>query len=261
MKRKGFFARLADLWRGFWGVRLSDVEARNAEAVYHNAINDHVGHHDRLKQAIARLVYLRNRIEADHRSRSEDLELIDTALRRAVADNNDDQAMALIRKKRSLEEEVERLATELASLTQQADKAKKGLQEVQLAIRRLKEERSEMLARKAHALARRDAQQILKRLTDTSHLLGSVSALENVRESIVRLENEVDLDDETTQTPGEVSMSALRREAQDERDRQLLSEMKQEMGSQLMVETSPESGNQGKTLGPMEEEPSIAASA
>ena len=25
MQRKGFFARLADLWRGFWGVKLSDA--------------------------------------------------------------------------------------------------------------------------------------------------------------------------------------------------------------------------------------------
>jgi phage shock protein A len=254
MERKGFFARVADLWRGFWGVKLSDAEARNAEAVYHNAITNHVGHHDKLKEAIARLVYLRNRMEADHKSHEKDLALVEGALKRALSNNDDDMALALIRKKKHFEAEVERLANELAALTGQTQNAKEGLQEVQLAIRRLKEERGQMLARKAHAVARRDAQEALKRLTDQSHLMGSVSALENVRESIIRLEHEVGLDDETPQLPGEVSMAQLRRDAQDTEDRAVLAELKEELGSHMLVEAEAElNGGNGKTLGPVEE--------
>ncbi len=263
MQRKGFFARLADLWRGFWGVKLSDAEARNAEAVYHNAIADHVRHHDKLKEAIARLVYLRNRMEADHKERGRDLALVEGALKRALSNNDDDLALALIRKKRHFEAEVERLAAELAAMTTQTEKAKEGLQEVQLAIRRLKEERGEMLARKAHALARRDAQEALRRVTDQSSLMGSVSALENVRESIVRLEHEVGMEEEMPQVPGEVSMRDLRREAQDAEDRQTLEELKAELGSHMLVEAAPEAelnGGNGKTLGPVEEEQQTEAS-
>jgi phage shock protein A len=259
MQKRGFFARLADLWRGFWGVKLSDAEARNAEGVYHNAIAEHVRHHDKLKEAIARLVYLRNRMDADHQERAKDLSLVEKALARAIANNDDDKALALIRKKRSFEAEVDRLANELAALTQQTQKAKEGLGEVQLAIRRLKEERGEMLARKAHAVARRDAQEALKRLTDQSNLMGSVSALGNVRESIIRLEHEVGLEEETPQIPGEVSMAQLRREFVDEEDRRVLAELKEELGSHMLVEASPEAelngGNgSGKTLGPVETE-------
>ena len=42
MQRKGFFSRILDLWRGFWGSKLDGAEARQAEAVYHNAIEQRV---------------------------------------------------------------------------------------------------------------------------------------------------------------------------------------------------------------------------
>jgi phage shock protein A len=261
MSRKGFWARLGDLWRGFWGVKLSDAEARNAEAVYHNAINEHVQHHDRLKEAIARLVYLRNRLEADLLERRNDLRLVEKALTRTVQTHDDAQALSLIRKKRSFETEIARLTGQLEGVTKQADKAKEGLAELQLAVRRLKEERAEMLARKAHALARREAQEALKRLTDTSSLLGTVSALDNVRESILRLEHEVGLEEETPQLPGEVSMAELRRQAQDESDRETLAELKASMG--LMVESPPETAHDvgGKTLGPVPERAAVVDAA
>ncbi len=253
MSNKGFFARLADLWRGIWGVKLSDAEARNAEAVYHNAINDHVGHHDRLKEALARLVYLRNRIDAELRERTKDLGLVDGALTRAAQAQDDARALALLRKKRQLEQETERLGQELAGLSRQAEKAKEGLLQLQQAIRRLKEERAEMLARKAHALARRDAQQALQRLNDTSDLLGAVSALDNVRESILRLENEVGIEEETPTLPGEVSLRELRRTAEEEADREALADLKARLG--LIVESPADELNSatGKSLGPAEE--------
>ena len=48
-ERSGFFARLMDLWRGFWGIKIRDAEARNAEVVYHNAVEQRRGiTHERL---------------------------------------------------------------------------------------------------------------------------------------------------------------------------------------------------------------------
>ncbi len=65
MSNRGFFGRLADLWRGFWGIKLRNVESANADAVYLSAIQQRQRHHTELRQAVAKLLYMRNRIEAD----------------------------------------------------------------------------------------------------------------------------------------------------------------------------------------------------
>src|SRR5687768_12670270 len=82
MQRKGFFARLADVWRGFWGVRVSQLEVQNAEAVYYQAIRERERHQQELKTAAARLVYLRNRTEAQLQQAKTDHALVTEALRR-----------------------------------------------------------------------------------------------------------------------------------------------------------------------------------
>ena len=52
-------------------------------------------------------------MEADYKEREKDLGLVEGALKRALSDNDDDMALALIRKKRHFEAEVERLANEI----------------------------------------------------------------------------------------------------------------------------------------------------
>lgn len=255
MNRKGFFARLADLFRGMFGVKLKNAEARNAEAVYHNAVGEHVRHHDRLKDAITRMVYLRNKVEADLKDKQNDLRLVVKALNKAVRDSDDDRAMALIRTRNKLTAEVERLQSELQRLAVQSEKAKEGLVEVKNAIGRLKVEREEMLARKAHALARRDAQNALNRLTDVGHLDGALSALDSVRESILQLEQSVEIDDEAeVEARGEISIAALRREAVEDAERDELARLKTEAGRNLLPEARiPAAGNgSGSVLEPIE---------
>jgi phage shock protein A len=255
MKQKGFFARLADLFRGIFGVQLKNAEARNAEAVYHNAISEHVRHHDRLRDAITRMVYLRNKVEADLKDKQNDLRLVIKALSRSVRGSDDDRAIALIRTRNKLTAEVERLQAELQRLATQSDKAKEGLVEVKSAIGRLKVEREEMLARKAHAVARRDAQDALSRLTDVGHLDGALTALDSVRESILQLEQAVDLDDEAeVEARGEISISALRREAVEDAEREELARLKVEAGRNLLAEAQvpAHTGNSGSVLEPIE---------
>ena len=36
----GFFARVGNLWNGFWALFVSDLETNNAEAVYEAAIEE-----------------------------------------------------------------------------------------------------------------------------------------------------------------------------------------------------------------------------
>lgn len=212
----GFFSRLLNLWRGIWGAKLSDVEVRNAEAVYHNAIRQRAGQHNRLKDAVGRLVYLRNRLEADIQQRQRDRQMVEQSLAKLVGED-DDRALALIRKRRAIAVEIERLQGEHERITIQAEAAKQGLREVGDSIRRLKQERTEMLARKANALARIEVADILER--STSDLSTTNQALENVREAITRLEYRAELEvNDDFELNGELSLAELRRSFEDEED-------------------------------------------
>ncbi len=237
MQRRGFFGRLADLWRGIFRVKLSAAEARNAEVVYHNAILEHERHHEKLKETLGRMIYLRNRVEAERRERAQDLTIVEDALHRAVAGGEDERSLGLIRKRRSLAGELERLAGELARLSLHTDKTKVGLKEVGEAVKHLKLEREEMLARKAHALARRDVQEALKALQGGG-LSGTLSALDGVRESILELEQRVDLGDEPQAESGEPSMDALRREAALVAERDELARLKADLAGRTLPEPS-----------------------
>ncbi len=219
MQGKGFFARMADLWRGFWGITVSNAEARNAEAVYHNAITQRAQQLNRLKQAVGRLVFLRNRVEQEQQKALEDRRLVEASLERAVHNSEDAKALALIRKKKSLVEEVERCNNEYIRLDTQVENSKEGLRELAKAIGQLKSECTEMLARKANAEARLEINTALQKSRGNfAHL---DSGLESVRESIMRLETAADLDDVSTQDEnfeesGEVSLAQLRRQSADD---------------------------------------------
>lgn len=235
--RKGFFGRLLDLWRGFWGNKITDAEARNAEAVYYNAISRRTLQYDKLKDAVGRLVYLRNRIESDVEQRRSDLELVECSLGTAVATGSDGRALALIRKRRTLSDDVERLTLDHARLEDQADSAKEGLGELKKAIHRLQAERTEMLARKQHAVARLE---IATALEQTHGDFASADqALESVREAIARLEHRAEIGSVSGDELGldsDISMVELRRSAEDEQDVAELQALKRELGGHLLAD-------------------------
>jgi len=230
--RPGFFARFAALFRGRAGVKLRNAEVRNTEAVYHNAIERRTRQCAELKDAVGRLVYLRNRIEADLKRRTAELGLVAEGLVLAAEANEDDRALALLRKKRLLEAEIERLTTEHRRLDAQAVSSKVGLAEVRKSIEHLKQERDEMLARKAHAEARLEVAQALQQ--SSGSLAAADEALENVRESIQRLEQQADLDLDGDARGGDISMAQLRREAEERADRAALDTLKMELSGRLL---------------------------
>lgn len=215
--RKGFFARLLDLWRGIWGVKITDAEVRHAEAVYHRAIEERQDQYRKLKDAVGRLIYLRNRLEGDLQKRQHDLALVERHLLSVASSVDDTTGLALVRKKRTLSTEIERLETELQRVRSQAESAKEGLAQVKASVARLREERTQMLARKAHAMARLQVSETLAAANGEYHVTDE--ALENVREAIHRLEVQADLGgDEDLLSAGEISIAELRQNAVDEAD-------------------------------------------
>ena len=58
----GMFGRLANLWKGFVSLWISDIEKDHPEIAYENAINSMVEKYTRLKTATAAIIRRRDEI-------------------------------------------------------------------------------------------------------------------------------------------------------------------------------------------------------
>ena len=150
----GFFERLANVWKGFLSLWVSDVESRNPEAVYESAIDERVRKHRELKKAVSGIVYLRNKLATELESKEKEMREVMMQLPVAIEDGEDEVALLLIQKKDQLTAEIERLSAELQKVSEQAEEAKSGLIQFQGEIEKLKHEKESMLAKKANAEAR-----------------------------------------------------------------------------------------------------------
>ena len=56
----GFFERIVNVWRGWLGLKVSQAEANNPEAVYESAIEERIKKH-REQEPVSGIVYLRNK--------------------------------------------------------------------------------------------------------------------------------------------------------------------------------------------------------
>ena len=97
----GFFERLANVWKGFLSLWVSDVESRNPDAVYEAAINERVKKHLELKKAVSGIVYLRNKLSAELEQAEKELKEVMTQLPIAVEEGEDEVAIVLIQRKDS----------------------------------------------------------------------------------------------------------------------------------------------------------------
>lgn len=250
---RGFFERLVRLLRGIFGYRMSRAEASNAEAVYHNAIRGQREHHERLKQALGRLIYLRNKTDAALEHERETRELIEHALNDSVNDDDDGRALALIERQRRVDEQLERLERDHERFTDQVREGKLALTEISRSIARLHNERDEMLARKFQALARRDIQATLD---DALAIQGShLQALENVRESIAILETQTSLSRHLVTDEHDLSIDALRRQDVERKDREVLQRLKAKLSAEILPEDQDHQSSGSEHSTPSSAEP------
>src|SRR4030095_16909950 len=105
--------RLANLWKGFLSLWISDIEKEHPEIAYENAINSMVAKYSKLKTATAGII--RRREELDERFKRANAEWAQTEaeLDTAVSTNQDDLAVILIQKKNQLAADVTELKTEM----------------------------------------------------------------------------------------------------------------------------------------------------
>ena len=223
----GFFDRLANVWRGFLSLWISDIENRNPEAVYESAIDERVRKHRELKKAVSGIVYLRNKLSTELETKERELKEVMTQLPVAIEDGEDEVALVLIQKKDELTKDIESLSAELKKVSDQAEDAKAGLLSFQAEIEKLKREKEQMLAKKANAEARIQIQETLDGLSTEA----DVKALDNVREHISKLQAEADIGSEIAGDSLDAKLAKIKEKAANSSARAQLSEMKRQMES------------------------------
>jgi len=223
----GFFDRLANVWRGFLSLWVSDIENRNPEAVYEAAIEERVRKHRELKKAVSNIVYLRMKIQAELTEKEAKLKEASVQIPIAVERGDDEVALILIQQKNELTSSIETLKADLERTANEAEEAKKGLVSFTAEIEKLKREKDEMLARKANAEARIKIQETLDGLSTDA----DIKALENVREEIKKKQAEADLGSEIKGESLEGKLSKYKALAGDAMARSQLDEMKKQMAA------------------------------
>ena len=224
----GFFARVTNVWNGFWALFVSDLETNNAEAVYEAAIEERIKKHRELKKAVSGIVYLRNKLQTELEEKQASLKDIQAQIPIAVEEGEDEAALVLIQKKDELSSSIVEIQLELEKVSAQAEDAKAGLVTFQGEIEKLKREKHEMMAKKANAEARIQIQETLDGLSTDA----DIRALDNVREGIDKLQAEADVSSELSESNLDAKLAEIKEKTTAASARNQLDEMKKQMAAQ-----------------------------
>ena len=225
-RRPGILARFVGLLRGFATGWVRDREEQNPRAVYEHAIAERVKQYRELKEAVAGILYMRNKLEGELSERRGELARTHEDIRRAVRRGDDEVALALISHKQILEGDVARVEKEVDGLRGEAEEAKGNLVRFREEIRALEREKGRIAATLANAKARRRIAEALEGISVDADM----RALESVREHVARLQTEGHLDREIGADFGlEARIKAIREEANQEGARRELEELKRQL--------------------------------
>lgn len=232
---RGLLSRMRNLLRGMFAIWIRDSETQNPRAVYEQAIDERTRQYRQLKEAVAGILYMRNKLEAEITERRADIARTHDDIRRAVRRGQDDISLTLIAQKQSLMEELERAERELEGVRSEAEEAKVNLVRFREEIRGLVREKSRMLATLANAQARRRIQEALDGLSVDADM----QALESVREHVARLSTEGSLERELGDPGLRTRLRAIHDEAREEAARRELTEIKQQLLPEPAAENVP----------------------
>ncbi len=218
----GLFSRLANIWKGFLSIWISDIEKEHPEIAYENAINSMIEKYAKLKSATAAIIRRREELDERFKKATAEMQQTEAELNTAVETNQDDLAVVLIQKKNQLAPEISELKTDMESARADADSAKTSLLSVQSEIKKLKAERDSMLAKMQSAQARLKIQEQLDGLSVDDE----VRALDNVRTHIKNTIAEANLTKEISDSSLDTRLAALRNQVGDVQAKQELAQLK-----------------------------------
>lgn len=233
--QRGLLGRLRGLIQGMFRSWIRDRESESPRAVYEQAIAERTRQYSELKQAVAGILYMRNKLEAEIRERRLEIAALHEDIRRAVKRGDDEVAVVLIQRKDARMGEVEHAEHELQKLRSEADDAKENLARFREEIRNLEREKVRVLATIANAQARRRIQAALEGLSVESDM----QALENVRQHVAQLVTEGRLDRELVDEGLEQRIREIRDESRLHAARCELEEIKRRLRPvEIPVETT-----------------------
>ena len=221
----GFLGRLANLWNGFLSLFVQDLENKNPEAVYEAAINERVLQYQRLMKAVSNIVYLRNKLQKELEEKTKQLQDVQKQLPIAIQEGDDEVSLILIEKRNSLTTDIDNIKSESEKISKQAEEAKASLITFQSEIEKLKAEKEKMLAKRENALAQKKISEQLSSLSIDS----DIKALNNVRESIHKLEAEVDISKEINSSSLDNKLKVIKEKTATSSAKQELEELKKQM--------------------------------
>jgi phage shock protein A len=224
----GVISRLANLWRGFLSIWISDIEKEHPEIAYENAINSMIQKYAKLKSATAAIIRRREDLDERFKKASADMAQTEAELNTAVETNQDDLAVVLIQRKNQLAADISEMKADMESARSDADSAKSSLISVQSEIRKLKGERDSMLAKMQSAQARLKIQEQLDGLSVDEE----VRALDNVRTHIKNTIAEANLSKELSDSSLDARLANLRNQVGDVQAKQELAQLKARKAAQ-----------------------------
>jgi len=201
-----FFGRLSNLWKGFVSLWLEDIEKKQPEIAYENAVQSMTEKYVKLKRATAAIIRRREELEVRFEEENKELTQINADLNAAMDTNQDDLGVILIQKKNALTASIAELTANLEQARQDADEAKGSLMSVKAEIDKLKSEKDRMLARLESAKARIKIQDQLEGLS----VEADVKALDTVRSHIKNTVAEAKLGRELAEGDLDHKLKALR---------------------------------------------------
>ncbi|MEM7413679.1 MAG: PspA/IM30 family protein [Myxococcota bacterium] len=247
---RGLFARFGHLVRSTFGGWLRRSERRNPAAVYEQAIEDRTQQYRDLKEAVAGILYMRNKLEAEIGERRVEIARLHDDVRTAIRRGREELSLTLIENKQRLLEDLERSERELEGVRNEAEEAKNNLVRFREEIRSLTREKGRMLATLANANARRRLNEALEGLSVDADM----RALEGVRDYIARAATEGDLDRELSGSDDQEMrhrLRAIRDDARHEAARRELAEIKRDMGASVLEPGEPVAAPVGERLVPV----------
>jgi len=234
-ERRGLFGRLRQLVSGVFAVWIKEGEESNPAAVYEGAINERRRQYRELKEAVAGILYMRNKLEAEINERRVEIARVHDDIRNAVRSGQDELSVSLIESKQVLVEDLDRAERELQGIRTEAEEAKGNLIRFREEIRNLSREKGRMLATLANARARRRLGEALEGFS----VEADMRALESVREHIARVSTENDLERELGEDPeSRRRLRAIRDDARRDAARRELDELKRTLVPHEIAESA-----------------------
>jgi phage shock protein A len=224
-RNRGLLGRLRSLTTGVFSLWVSERESDHPEAVYAQAIEERRRQYAELKQAVAGILFMRNRLEGEIQDRRAELGRLAADVARAVGRADDTSALTLIAHKQGLVEDLERSERELESIQNETVTATENLVRFRDEIRALEREKVTMLATLANAKARKRIQDAFEGFS-VEH---EMRALEGVREHTARLVAEGRLEREVDAGGVEPTLRRYRDDARVEAARRELAEIKRRL--------------------------------